>query len=242
MSAIDCQGLIDQNCRSQEYVQAEQTGWALYLEGSTDLAILRAFARRLGKQDAIDALERPFVRYVGNQPTVALRHFHALREACPEFRGIALFDRLEREAPPSPTLPLLAWKRREIENYLCSEATLEAWARASAREAETRPLHAPHEVERRRTAMREATREMSEALETLGRGSPWSPDIKASDAFLKPLFHAWSGKLGLPNLMNKGNFHELADHVPDEEIDPEIGEKLDAIAAVAASASPRADD
>ncbi len=61
----------------EQYVQAEQTGWALYLEGSTDLAILRAFARRLGKQDAIDALERPFVRYVGNQPTVALRHFHA---------------------------------------------------------------------------------------------------------------------------------------------------------------------
>jgi hypothetical protein len=27
-----------------QYYQAEETGWVLYLEGSTDLAILRAFA------------------------------------------------------------------------------------------------------------------------------------------------------------------------------------------------------
>ena len=31
----------------EHYLQAEVTGWALYLEGSTDLSILRAFARRL---------------------------------------------------------------------------------------------------------------------------------------------------------------------------------------------------
>ena len=31
----------------EDYYQAEQTGWVLYLEGSTDLAILQALARRL---------------------------------------------------------------------------------------------------------------------------------------------------------------------------------------------------
>ncbi len=36
--------------------------------------------------------------------------------------------------------------------------------------------------------------------------------------------------------MQKKNFHELADHVPDGEIDPEIREKLDAVARVAESA------
>ncbi len=42
------------------YHQAEMTGWVLYLEGSTDLAILQSFADRLGHTPAIDALQRPF--------------------------------------------------------------------------------------------------------------------------------------------------------------------------------------
>jgi hypothetical protein len=44
----------------QEYYQAEQTGWVLYVEGSTDLAILRAFAKTLG-HPAAAVLERPFM-------------------------------------------------------------------------------------------------------------------------------------------------------------------------------------
>ena len=70
-----------------QYYQAEQTGWVLYLEGSTDLAILQTFARRLGKDDAVRALERPFVHYIGNRPPAAARHFHGLREAFPGLKG-----------------------------------------------------------------------------------------------------------------------------------------------------------
>ena len=225
-----------------QYYQAEQTGWALYLEGSTDLAILQAFARRLGKDAAVRALERPFVRYVGNRPPAAARHFHGLREALPGLEGVALFDRLEDGASSSPPLEHLVWKRREIENYLCSESTLEAYARASAMAAEPKPLFTGAEVDRRSAAMGEAIAEVGKALETLGRGSPWSDDVKASDEFLTPLFRAYFEKIGIPNLMDKKNFHELAEHVPEDEIDPEIGEKLDAIARVAESAAPLAND
>ena len=38
--------------------------------------------------------------------------------------------------------------------------------------------------------------------------------------------------------MAKKSFYGLADFVPPEKIDPEVAEKLDAIAAVAASARP----
>ena len=113
-----------------QYYQAEQTGWVLYLEGSTDLAVLQAFARRLGKDDAVRALERPFVHYVGNRPPAAARHLHALREALSGLKGVALFDRLDGEAPSDPSLEHLVWNRREIENYLCARSTLEAYARA----------------------------------------------------------------------------------------------------------------
>ena len=86
--------------------------------------------------------------------------------------------------------------------------------------------------------MREVLSDVGRALNTLGRGSPWSSELKASDDFLTPLFEAYFRKIDLPNLMAKKNFYELADHVPDDEINPEIDEKLDAIATVAAMASP----
>ena len=38
--------------------------------------------------------------------------------------------------------------------------------------------------------------------------------------------------------MAKRNFHELVQYMPIEEIDPEVTEKLDAIADVAESATP----
>ena len=54
------------------------------------------------------------------------------------------------------------WKRREIENYLCSQTTLEAYARASAEQDWPQPLFVSAESERRLTAMRSAITEVSE--------------------------------------------------------------------------------
>ena len=222
----------------EQYYQAEQTGWVLYLEGSTDLSIMLALARRLGHASATRALERPFVHYVANQPRAVRRHFHGLREAIPNLRGVALFDRFEGAPPDLHPVAGLVWRRREIESYLCTRSTLESYA-AAVREADVPgPLFAGPEVERRVGAMREAIDRTASALEQLGRGSPWSPDLKVSDDFLTPLFRAYLGALGLPtDLMTKRSFYELAEHVPLHELDPEVGEKLDAIAAVAAGAN-----
>ena len=224
-----------------QYYQAEQTGWVLYLEGSTDLSILVAFARRLGHERALRALERPFVHYVGNQVRAVQSHFHGLREALPRLCGAALFDRLESAPPDMAPIECLTWTRREIENYVCTRTTLEAYAAASAPDGGPGPLSTAAEADRRREAMRESIGEIESALRTLGKGSPWDPGVKASDEFLDPLFQAYFGKLDLPNLMAKKNFHELADYVPDGEIDPEIGEKLDAVAGVAERATPSGD-
>ena len=215
-----------------QYYQAEQTGWVLYLEGSTDLSILQAFARRLGHEAAVRTLERPFIRYVGNQPRAVRDHYHGLKEALPGLRGVALFDR-DADPPDLSPVECQVWERREIESYLCSRATLEGYSEASAEEAVPGPLFTAVEADRRLTAMREAIAEVESALRTLGKGSPWGRDIKASDDFLGPLFDAYFDKLGLPNLMAKKNFHELAEHVPAGEIDPEIRDKLDAITKVA---------
>ena len=221
-----------------ENYQAQRTGWVLYLKSSTDLSILQAFARRLGHERSIRALERPFVKYVQNQPTTAQHHYHGLREALPALRGVALFDRLESESSDIAQIECLTWTRREIENYVCSRATLEAYATGTAKDASAGPLFAASEVSRRQNAMREAIAEVEAALKALGNPSPWSEDINASDEFLTPLFEAYFNKLGLPNLMAKKNLRELVEYVPDSDIDPEICAKLDAIADVAEIATP----
>jgi hypothetical protein len=189
---------------------------------------------------ALQALERPFVTYLrGNLPAGVARHFHGLREALPQLKGIGILDRLDRESPADMGAEILTWTRREIENYLCNRETLCAFAKTTAQEQAPGELWGGAEAERRHKAMMDAIEEVETALRTLGKGSPWSADIKASDEFLTPLFQKYYAKLGLPNLMAKKNFHELARFVPREKIDPEVAEKLDAIARVAQSACPR---
>jgi ABC-type taurine transport system ATPase subunit len=215
-----------------QYLQAEQTGWVLYLEGATDLAILRAFAEKLG-HPARELLERPFVYWVGNQPPRAQEHFHALREAKPDLAGIAIYDRLEKGLPADPYLRQEMWRKREIENYLCQEATLLNWANAQAR-SEPGPLWGLAVLD----AMKTAIQKVRDALASLGKPDPASPDLKASDEFLDPVFKNFFDALDRPNLMRKTDYHTLAPFVPADALDDEVREKLDAIVAVASSARP----
>ena len=89
--------------------------------------------------------------------------------------------------------------------------------------------------------MEDSIQQVSAALATLEKPGPWSPDVKASDDFLDPLFRAYFKKLEMPLLMRKGSYHELATLVPVDRIDPEVIEKLDAIVEVARRAAPRTD-
>lgn len=225
----------------EHYYQAEQTGWVLYLEGSTDLAILRAFAETLGYQDAINMLQRPFVHYVSNQLSEVKKHFFGLREAVPNIKGIAIFDRLDQNLPDEVGAHVYMWKKREIENYLCSPEVLMTYARASGQDSLPGPLFEAANADRRQQIMEATIVEMTEAMETLGKGSPWDKGTKVSDEFLTPLFKKFFKKQRLYNVMDKKNFHELARFVSKEKIDSEVVEKLDAIVAVAKSVKPKTD-
>lgn len=215
-----------------QYVQAEETGWVLYLEGSTDLAILRAFAAKLG-HPAAAALERVFVHYVANQPMKAQAHFHGLREAKRDLVGIALYDRLDSALPANPNLRQEMWRRREIENYLCQSATLLNWA-----EAEGRSQQGDLFVASWRTEMERAITSISSALTALNKPDPWSSELKVSDEFLAPLFKSFYQALGLPNLMQKTDYHTLAPYVRPEDFDADVREKLDSISEAARHAAP----
>lgn len=193
-----------------QYYQAELKGAVLYLEGATDLSILRALAKRLN-HPALAALEAPFVKYVANQPRAAEHHFQGLREAHPNLRGFALFDRLERGLPSPFSLSAHAWRRREIENYIADRLTLLAFAGDNATHQDV---------------MRRTLDELERASSVFGRDL-WSDDAKLSDDVLSPIFANFYQALGLTNLMAKTDYHALAAFKDPTTIDPEVTEVLD---------------
>lgn len=216
-----------------QYYLAEQKGWVLYLEGSADLAILRGFADVL-KHPAKDALEQPFVHYVGNQPPKARDHFHGLREAKPDLKGLAIYDRLDRELPSDEYFRQVQWKRREIENYLCLRDVLLDYA---AKQAERVAGDLFREVWR--DEMAKCIEELEEALKSLDKPDPWCGDLKVSDEFLGPLMKKFAQKTGYPVSSSKADFHELARYVRPEQIDPEVKDVLDLIVETEQKAQAR---
>lgn len=216
------------------YYQAEQVGWVLYLEGSTDLAILRALAKTL-QHAALTRLERPFVHYVQNQPNKARDHFYGLREAKKDLVGFALFDHLDQALPDRAELREYMWRRREIENYLWSPGVLLAYATESA--TGFGPLFEPTERERRSRAMQDSIEDLFPRASLRNAADPWWTATKASET-MDRVFDLFFEKLALPNLMRKTDYHVLADFVEREAIDGEIAEVLDQIEDVAAHAKP----
>ncbi len=198
-----------------------------------DLAILLALARIL-EHPAAALLESPYVHYVANQPRRAQEHFYGVREATPGLVGMAIYDRLEQAPPVDPNLIQRMWKRREIENYLCLRTVLEKYAWVAG-EKQLGELFS----DAWRETMSETIDEIEQALKALGKPAPWSPDIKASDDFLDPLFKRFFEKLQWPNLMMKTDYHKLAEHISAAEIPDEVTEMLDLVVDVAGRANAR---
>ena len=223
----------------EHYYQAEQTGWVLYLERSTDLAILRSFARVLGHA-AAQTLERPFVHYVLNLASRARSHFRGLHEAKKDLVGFLLTDRTDESLQSSGPLVERMWRRREIENYLCQPETLMAYARASGEDVAAGPLFASPEADRRSQVMQECLTDLVPPAALRNPDDIWWTNIKASDDLLDRLFEMFFARLNLPNLLRKTDYHVLARHVPPSRISPEVHDVLDLIQGVAARAKPAA--
>ena len=222
--------------RISDYYLAEQTGWMLYLEGSTDLAILARLADRLGHPAARFLTRSVPVNYLGtNLPQSARDHFQGLREARPDLVGFALFDRLDKELHAGSQLVEAMWGCREIENLIVTPASLRAFAVAGLRDDE---LFGFGEKHRRLEVLDSCVTELKGALALTGRPDPWGPDIKVTDEFLDPLFKRFYERLGTPQQTFKRDYHGLADCVSLAELSGEVVEVLDRLFSVAERARP----
>ena len=224
-----------EDIRMADYYMAEQKGWMLYLEGSTDLAILRRLAERLDHPAQTVLHDTVPVIYLGsNKPQEAREHFHGLREAKSDLVGIALFDRLDKELHSGSQLTERMWSRREIENYLVTPASLRAFVQLGLGDDLVSQAERPARLETLETCMTE----LINALRLTTEHDPWGPDIKVTDEFLDRLFKLYYERLGTPQQTFKRDYHGLADAIPIEEIAPEVSAMLDSILEVANRASP----
>ncbi len=220
------------NIRADDYYQAERKGCVIYLEGSTDLAILRGFAKILDHA-ALKYLSDPFVFYVANQPMKVLDHFHGLRTAVSTLKSFSLFDRLDRPLPDGfEHQENHIWNRREIENYLALPSVLLRYALSK----KDMDLVEAAESLVRIEAMKKAIGEVESALETLGE-APWSPDTKVSDQVLDRIFKRYFEHMNLSNRMSKTDYHVLVDYMQPNEVDVEVIQVLDKIVRMGNSAT-----
>ena len=225
-----------ESIRMADYYLAEQKGWILYLEGSTDLAILRSLAARTQHPAAAllhDSV--PFIPIGTNKPQDARNHYNGLREAKPDLVGYALFDRLDKELQTGSQLTECMWTRREIENYLVTPASLRAFVQMGLRNDD---LIEEAERKNRLAILETCIGELVNALRLTNKPDPWGSDIKVTDDFLDPLFKLFYEQLGTPQRTFKRDYHGLAEVIPVNEIASEVSTVLDAILEVANRAKP----
>jgi ABC-type taurine transport system ATPase subunit len=225
-----------ESIRMADYYLAEQKGWLLYLEGSTDLAILRRLADRLDHPAKSVLSDSVPVIYLGNnKPQEARDHFQGLREAKPDLIGFVLLDRLEKELQTGSRLVERMWKQREIENYLVTPESLRGFVQQGL---DSEDLIEAAEKRNRLEILETCLSEIIHALNLTNEPDPWGADIKVTDKFLDPLFKLFFERLGTPQRIYKRDYHGLADTLPLDEVDPEMIEVLEAIVSTSAEARP----
>ena len=219
-----------------DYYLAEQKGWLLYLEGSTDLAILRRLADRLdhpAKSILSDSI--PVIYLGNNKPQEARDHFQGLREAKPDLVGLVMFDRLNKELQTGSKLTERMWNKREIENYLVTPERLRGFVQLGLDAAD---LIEAAERKNRLEILDTCLNEIVNALKLTKEADPWGADIKVTDKFLDPLFKLFYERLGTPQRIFKRDYHGLADTIPVDQIDSEVIAIMDLILEIASQATP----
>jgi len=214
---------------SLDLLLAENAAGVLYLEGSTDFDLLKAWA---------EALDHPLRQWFGKLPYCqnnqgrnakeARAHFFALKAIRPAIKAVLLLDGDNRNQEDheltAEGLELLRWDRYEAESYLLHPACL---ARFLEREAE--PLFANAALDYLKQQVPPAF--FSAPLETIN----FLRSEAASKTLLPELFRR--ARVDLP----KSNYFVIAQQMKKEEIPQEVSDKLTAIFKVVGSTTERDD-
>ena len=194
----------------------------LYLEGSTDIKMLIAWA------ETLDHRCLPFLQRVTPIETAQGRlrkdkakehfpaaHFTAMRLLIPEVRGVELLDGDKRDGDRKTPdgLELLFWSRKEIESYLLHPDSVVRYLRSKTSQESTAKAH----------------RYMEENLPPKFFENPFEESPVLEQLEIKKFFSALFQEAGMP-LPSHEDFLGMAEQMAVEEIPPEVCEKLNLIA------------
>ena len=202
-----------------KYYLAKLKKHCIYLEGTTDVYNLEAFARKINhpvsgliEEANIDPVE-------GNVPAEAFSRFQALKLIEPDLKGLCVFDRLNRKNKPDDPILVLQWRKAELENYFCIPFVLIKWA-----ESKSNTLFSSNYP----GLMKDSISEVTPPISLSDMSDEYWENEKLSD-WAGKVFKRFFEKVQQPVTMRKSNYHELIEFLPEELIDSEIHEKLDAI-------------
>jgi predicted ATPase len=242
----------------EHYYKAKQKRNIIYVEGSTDLNILKEFAL-LSKHPAYSILNGSFNYYYtqNNEPIRSQaelemsqgyykpykQHFFALKSVVPEFKGVAIFDSdaSNNINEISEDLTTFFWPQYEIENYFIRPQTIIAFVENNI-ENSTGPLFAFKGIESFIQSLNDVvlkvifqnnTQAFSDfqSLSDSLKETFWisiTKNIKLS-AFLEMVFQHHSKTTGNPILLNKGGFYQLVKYLKHDAVNQEIINALDLI-------------
>lgn len=245
---------------AEHYIKARERAYVLYVEGSTDVDMLREMAKRLQHPVAAVWDERINTFYVqNNYPDKSLSseierveggfgitprdHFRGLCQLLPHLRGLAILDNDGRARTGSVEgqLQMVYWRRYEAENYFVTPDVLRRYALG---QFEQMDLFGGFQ------------REIDEVLDALvleevfdsiaadfqdWKQAPtgaarlvWAAktqSIKLS-SFAEDFFRRLADRMGGGMLLKKGELHRLVSVVEPQAIASEVTEKLDLLLAL----------
>ncbi|WP_291529937.1 ATP-dependent nuclease [Bacteroides sp. UBA939] len=207
----------------ETYYYSRAKGHILFLEGSTDLDMLLAFANKL-KHKVEPLLRTAHIRYTANNlPHKALSYFVPLKEIFPELKGLALFDRLGKSIDAKSPLKIISWERRELENYFARPVLLVKHAKMLSYK------YTNYTSEQLKDKMKQAIANYTPPAYLNDLNNSWWDEAKLSDDWLDLIFPEFYKQLGIPADFFKRDYYRLINLMKVEDISAEISEKLDAI-------------
>jgi len=240
---------------ADHYVKARERGYVLYVEGGTDLDMLRALAERLNHPVAalwderinsfyvqnnypVQTLESELERVEGGFGITPKDHFRALRNLVSGLQGIAILDNDGQNRQPfqEGELNIVYWKRYEAENYFITPDVLKRFALEHYQATDLLGgFREEIEAVVGQLILERIFGNMEADFQTYSTSAPevarllWEAKterLKLSD-FAEEFFRRLASKLSHPMILRKGELHRLVNHVDPNNIPAEVKEKLD---------------
>jgi ABC-type multidrug transport system ATPase subunit len=238
----------------EHYYKAKVMPRLLYVNGSTDIAMLMELAKRLG-HPAYDVLSGKINYYYtkNDYPEDSLdnqldriggafknhkNHFSTLSHYVQNLKGIAILDSDGKEIPDETqnNLTIVYWKNYELENYFITPEVILNYVDSLHEENDTLFKQQQHEV------MEQVINQWLLAQRFEGDKGQLAEFLKASkkfqqtvlknvkmSGFAEQVFETYAKGSQQPILLNKGEFYQLVQHVNKNDIPQEVTEKLDLI-------------